>query len=144
MHRFAIIIAALMFSCTGAIEALPSSNDGAQRDIGSIESTGTMALSGNWIFCPDRLLLESDFSHGIPPDCSLQKVPGPWTSYKGKNGPLPGTGAGTYRLSINLPEVALDHPKAVARALADLILASVSMFIERALGGEICARLRVL
>ena len=108
MHRFAIIIAALMFSCTGAIEALPSSNDGAQRDIGSIESTGTMALSGNWIFCPDRLLLESDFSHGIPPDCSLQTVPGPWTSYKGKNGPLPGTGAGTYRLSINLPEVALD------------------------------------
>ncbi len=104
MHRFALIIFAFAMSCAGARE-IPEINSGlANLESLSMASVSTVVLSGEWIFCPDQLLTESDFKNGAPSGCSVQVVPGAWTSYKMESGPVPGLGVGTYRLNIRLPE----------------------------------------
>lgn len=67
-------------------------------------SQGQVRLDGEWEFYWKQLLSPSDFETGsAPKPTGFIELPGAWNGYPSPEGPLPGDGYATYRLTVKLP-----------------------------------------
>lgn len=91
----------LVFGCSGIGSAAPAASGGVldlrQWDF---QRNGAVRLIGQWDFFPGRLLAGTNAINA--PRASLRNVPDGWT--QAIDGRAKGTGAGTYRLKVLLPD----------------------------------------
>lgn len=67
-------------------------------------SLGRVRLDGEWEFYWNELLSPEDFETGSAPEpTGFIELPGAWNGYPSPEGPLPGDGYATYRLTVKLP-----------------------------------------
>jgi sensor histidine kinase YesM len=87
----------------GAIPAEKGRLDLSARDLGK---EGPVPLTGEWELYWGRLLEPRDFGSGHPPETvEYIELPGAWNGFEGSQGPLPGEGCATLRLTVDTGDV---------------------------------------
>lgn len=133
-----------ILSCL-ALAALPACRKGSSDKKGPLavkglidlrgrdfKDDGALDLSGEWEFCWDRLLNESDFTNPANrKDCGYIAVPGLWKGQSINGRRLPGKGCATYRLRI------LNGPDTTAKMLVvNRVYSAYRLWVNGTLAGE--------
>lgn len=93
---------------------------------------GALNLNGEWEFCWDRLLVESDFTMPVKrKDCGYIAIPGLWKGQSINGRRIPGKGHATYRLRI------LNGPDTAAKTLiVNRVYSAYRLWVNGTLAGE--------
>jgi len=128
-----------------ALTALPSCKNGSSHKKGPLavkglldlrgwdfKEDGALNLDGEWEFCWDRLLNESDFRNPANcKDCGYITIPGLWKGRTVNGRRLPGKGCATYRLRI------LNGPDTAAKTLIiNRVYSAYRLWVNGTLAGE--------